>query len=142
MIPEEGRSLEKEMATHSSVPAWTIPRTQEPGGLPSVGSQRVRHEQLYNNNERVIALRSVSLGAGLNVPKQTDEELAVYQLLPRRRSGRICTWSSFSFSSLLSSPSFLLFCLPQATLCFIWGLPWLQPLPRVKANRGRGLRTP
>ena len=33
--------LEKEMATHSSVLAWRIPRTEEPGGLQSVGSQRV-----------------------------------------------------------------------------------------------------
>ena len=32
---------EKEMATHSSIPAWEIPRTEEPGGLQSVGSQRV-----------------------------------------------------------------------------------------------------
>ena len=34
-------ALEKEMATHSSVLAWRIPGTAEPGGLPSVGSQRV-----------------------------------------------------------------------------------------------------
>ena len=36
--------LEKEMATHSSVLAWRIPRTEEPGGLQSMGSQRVRHD--------------------------------------------------------------------------------------------------
>ena len=35
--------LEKEMATHSSVLAWRIPRTEEPGGLQSMGSQGVRH---------------------------------------------------------------------------------------------------
>ena len=35
--------LEKEMATHSSVLAWRIPGMAEPGGLPSVGSHRVRH---------------------------------------------------------------------------------------------------
>ena len=35
---------EKEMATHSSVLAWRIPGTGEPGGLPSMGSHRVRHE--------------------------------------------------------------------------------------------------
>ena len=33
--------LEKEMATHSSIPAWRIPGTEEPGRLQSVGSQRV-----------------------------------------------------------------------------------------------------
>jgi len=33
----------KEMATHSSILAWRIPGTGEPGGLPSMGSHRVRH---------------------------------------------------------------------------------------------------
>ena len=37
-------ALEKEMATHSSVLAWRIPRTEEPGGLLSVGSHGVRHD--------------------------------------------------------------------------------------------------
>ena len=37
-------SLEKEMATHSSVLAWRIPGTGEPGGLPSRGSHRVGHD--------------------------------------------------------------------------------------------------
>ena len=37
-------ALEKEMATHSSVLAWRIPGTAEPGGLPSIGSHRVGHD--------------------------------------------------------------------------------------------------
>ena len=37
-------SLEKGMATHSSVLAWRIPWTEEPGGLQSTGSKRVRHD--------------------------------------------------------------------------------------------------
>ena len=36
--------LEKEMATHSSTLAWRIPWTEEPGGLQSMGSQRVRQD--------------------------------------------------------------------------------------------------
>ena len=36
--------LEKGMATHSSILAWRIPWTEEPGGLQSVGSQRVSHD--------------------------------------------------------------------------------------------------
>ena len=36
-------ALEKEMATHSSILAWRIPGTEEPGGLLSMGSHRVRH---------------------------------------------------------------------------------------------------
>ena len=37
-------TLEKEMATHSSIVAWRLPGTEEPGGLLSVGSHRVRHD--------------------------------------------------------------------------------------------------
>ena len=36
--------LEKEMATHSSILAWRIPWMEEPGGLQSMGSQRVGHD--------------------------------------------------------------------------------------------------
>ena len=36
--------LEEGMATHSSTLAWRIPRTEEPGGLQSMGSQRVVHD--------------------------------------------------------------------------------------------------
>ena len=43
VIPGSGRSPEKKMATHSSVLAWRIPRTEEPGGLKPMGPQRVRH---------------------------------------------------------------------------------------------------
>jgi len=36
--------LEEDMATHSSVLAWRLPWTEEPGGLQSIGSQRVGHD--------------------------------------------------------------------------------------------------
>ena len=53
--------LEKEMATHSSVLAWRIPWTEEPGGLQSMGSQRVRHDwatslSFYAYNYRSLGL--------------------------------------------------------------------------------------
>ena len=41
-------SQEKVMATHSSVLAWEIPWTEEPGGLQSMGSQRIRHDLATN----------------------------------------------------------------------------------------------
>ena len=43
-IPGSGRSLEDEIATHSSTLAWKIPRMEEPGRLQSMGSQRVGHD--------------------------------------------------------------------------------------------------
>ena len=43
-IPGSEDPLEKGMATHSSILAWRIPWTEEPGGLHSIGSQRVGHD--------------------------------------------------------------------------------------------------
>ena len=45
-VPSLGQEdpLEKGMATHSSILAWRSPWTEEPGGLQSIGSQRVRHD--------------------------------------------------------------------------------------------------
>ena len=49
MYPWVGKTLlEKEMATHSSIPAWRIQQTEEPGGLQSIGWQRVRHNRRAN----------------------------------------------------------------------------------------------
>ena len=44
--------LEKEMATHSSILAWRILWTEEPGGLQSMGSQRVRHDRAIEYEDR------------------------------------------------------------------------------------------
>ena len=44
LIPGLGGSLEKEMATHSSILAWRIPWTEQPDGLQSVGFHRVGHD--------------------------------------------------------------------------------------------------
>ena len=57
--------LEKEMATHSSVLAWRIPGTGEPGGLPSMGSHRVGHdwsdlaEAACNSLEKALMLGGI-----------------------------------------------------------------------------------
>ena len=44
LIPGQEDLLEKKMATHSSILAWKIPWTEEPGRLQSMGSQRVGHD--------------------------------------------------------------------------------------------------
>ena len=49
-------ALEKENATHSNVLAWRIPGTGEPGGLPSMGSHRVRHDY----SDLAAAFRGIS----------------------------------------------------------------------------------
>jgi len=56
-------ALEKEMATHSSVLAWKIPGTGEPGGLPSLGSHRVGHD--WSDSAAAAAKEDInSLGWG------------------------------------------------------------------------------
>ena len=47
---KESFYLEKEMATHSSILAWRIPRTEEPGGLQSMGLQRAGHNKQQMNH--------------------------------------------------------------------------------------------
>ena len=56
--------LEKEMATHSSVLAWRIPGTGEPGGQPSMGLQRVGHPRRISG----VGAAAAALAAPLTVP--------------------------------------------------------------------------
>ena len=52
--------LEKEMATQSSILAWKIPWTKEPGGLQSMGSQRVGHAWVTNTHSVISSVQSLS----------------------------------------------------------------------------------
>ena len=49
LIPGRQDPLEEGMVTHSSILAWKIPRTEEPGGLQSMGLQRVGHDRAYTH---------------------------------------------------------------------------------------------
>ena len=51
LILGSGSSLEEGMATHSSILAWRIPWTEDPGGLQSVELQRVRHNKQLSTHE-------------------------------------------------------------------------------------------
>ena len=52
LVPGLGRSLEKEMATHSSILAWEIPWTKDSGGLQSIGFQRVGHDLVTKQRQQ------------------------------------------------------------------------------------------
>ena len=57
--------MEKAMATHSSVLAWRLPGTGEPGGLPSLGSQRVRRlKRLSSSSSRKLIQILLALTLG------------------------------------------------------------------------------
>ena len=52
-------SLEKEMATHSNIPAWEIPRTEEPGRLQPIGSQWVGQALATEQEHRLGGARHI-----------------------------------------------------------------------------------
>ena len=54
LTPGSGRSLEKDVAAHSSTLAWRIPWTEEPGGLQSRGSHRDRHALARTGKENIF----------------------------------------------------------------------------------------
>ena len=60
--------MEKEVATHSSILAWRIPGMEEPGGLPSMGSHRVRHD--WSDLAAAATIPEHSPGTGLFIPSQ------------------------------------------------------------------------
>ena len=51
--------MEKGMAIHSSTLAWRIPRTEEPGGLQSMGSQRAGHNQMTNTHTHTEPINNI-----------------------------------------------------------------------------------
>ena len=88
------------MATHSSVLAWRIPGTGEPGGLPSMGSHRVRHDwsDLAAAAADLFLLRGTIWGGGwLQLQTKTSCSFAVQQLCcfasQETGLGVLCPWS-------------------------------------------------
>ena len=59
-----GRSLEKEMATYSSILAWEIPWADEPDWLQSMGLQRVGHDLVTKQQQQQIRLQPISFLIG------------------------------------------------------------------------------
>ena len=99
--------LEKEMATHSSILAWRISWTEEPGGLHSVGSQRIRHGRVTD----------------------TCTFCCISQVLPYLRNGRF--FSSFPalvFSFVLCCLFFFLLKCFSSFVSFFLNIPWLFSL--------------
>ena len=64
--------LEKEIATHSSILAWEISWTEEPGVLQSMGSQRVRHNLAIQQQPRIFPGGKVTSPQSANVQHKVD----------------------------------------------------------------------
>ena len=95
-------ALEKAMATHPSVLAWRIPRTGEPGGLPSVGSHRVGHDW-----------SDLALVAGY-------VELSVIVLFKQMEIIEKWNWSTLKLTLLLSAQWKETEILTLVTKCFLY----------------------
>ena len=76
-LGEEG-PLEKGMSTHSSILAWKIPSKEEPGGLHSMGSQRVGHIWVTNTPKGVFKWRFYPILKQLNLIKYVYKNKIVY----------------------------------------------------------------
>ena len=69
--------LEEEIATHSSLLAWKIPWTEEPGGMHSMRSQRVGHDSTYTHTEcfNRIPWKASGEMTGREISKQRNSEI-------------------------------------------------------------------
>ena len=70
-----GRSRGEGMATHSSIPAWKVSWTEEPGGLQSVGFQRVGHDWVTNTHTHPRGTILIKTSIGLLTPKSKQRYL-------------------------------------------------------------------
>ena len=102
--------LEKEMATHSSVLAWRIPGTGEPGGLPSMGSHRVGHDWSDSAAAAAVYIYSCIKMVNLHPMKQLYQlgySVYIQFLLPLILEAESST--SIVSASFTPSPSMKLF---------------------------------
>ena len=83
--------LEKEMATHSSILAWEITWTEEPGGLQSLGSQRVRHNLVSKVKESAVAQSCLTLCDPMDC---SLPDFSVHEIF----QARVLEWVAISFS--------------------------------------------
>ena len=67
--------LEVELGTHTSILAWEIPWTKEPGGLQSMGSQRVRHDLSVKQQQQCTRIHYIYASTYIHTPKKNMDIL-------------------------------------------------------------------
>ena len=128
-------SLEKEMATHSSTLAWRIPWREEPGGLQSMGSQRVEHDwatSRHNDNETMywcITLRiCISKACELNKSDPNEKKSMGHTF------ENIWTWTK-NLNDFRKSLGFLFVCFWFGSASQLDPLPGIEPASRQWKHR-------
>ena len=107
--------LEKEMAAHSTILAWKIPWMKEPGGLQSVGSQRVGHDWATNTHTKFWKF------SGIVSSNIFSEQFPLFlRLLMDILISLTDHWGSLRLSTLFSYSDFFLFHNPST-----WHMLWL-----------------
>ena len=141
-IPRLGRSSGEGNGNHSSILVWKIPRTEEPGGLQSVGSQGVRHDWATNTflcNFRAQQGEAwLLLKRSLGVPTGSVRMLVNYCWPVYFLYKNVWTFVSLKYSDafppLFSSPTQLQHFSPHPSVCWIIsnssiiGFPWIAQL--------------
>ena len=98
------------MATHSSVLAWRIPRTAEPGGLPSMGSHRVRHNwsdlaaAVELNRDTIGSLYNSELSPCVYMDRTHIQILSVYTYIGARTEGMCIVYTCWRATSRYHFP--------------------------------------
>ena len=123
-------ALEKEMATHSSVLAWRIPETGEPGGLPSMGSHRVRHD--WSNLAAAAAAKNHGFPLCWSVTRKwlaQFRDLMNVKNLPAMQETQVQSmcWEDLLEKAMATHSSIL-----------AWRIPWTEEpgrLPSLKSQR-------
>ena len=124
-------ALEKEMATHSSVLAWRIPGTREPGGLQSMGPHRVRHDwtdiaavgiRPLFSSKSVLHGRAITFPSNFHSSCALQLQLSMVYLFSRTTQTSLPPWTIYPPTVHCNVSFIFLFSLVilQMTL-----LPWL-----------------
>ena len=132
--------LEKEMATHSSTPAWKIPWTEEPGRLQSMGSQRVGHDWATSLQGYFYDLLFVCL-----YPAEIMK-VCVYHTFPKKRKIEFLFYAPWTGNYFVKTSSLYCICISGHQKCLRFNLPpWLEcfftglSLHFVSFHKGEGI---
>ena len=102
LIPGKKDSLEKKMATHSSILAWTIPWTEDVGGLQSMETQRVGHNRVTNTLGDAPAL-------GTGLPALVTHTVGtIAEPSQRKTPTRVVHWGRYSLQSQKCATPYLI----------------------------------
>ena len=113
--------LEESMATHSSILAWRIPRTEEPGRLQSRGSQRIRHK-LATKQQQALICFAIFINIDFNIHFKQKKLQIIMNILLIHKSKSLKNMNMFRNTLLGIFPIYLENC-----FCFLFYITNFMP---------------